>query len=578
MADITCKNCGTIINIKKAQKGVVICPNCEVENECSEQIYEYASELMASAGNELTYKAAAEAFSLIEGYRDADMYRDNCLEQASICFKDATFLRAKTEMMKGDRAGLSFACHLLESISGWKDADEQLGICRMRLEALSANGKNGSADNIYSASNKKFVKKDRRSAENANTLITDQAVKPAAPVDFPVSFDQADIKVPDSGVAKPEMVSNTFPPKKKKLNSIIIASSVAVILIGVLAAVYFVVIAPMLKYDKAIDFINNGEYEEGYAILSELGREDEILDNKKDRAHKFLEEKDFDKAYSLLSEIGEENEITDSILLRVSESVENKNYSDAIKTLTDYSYPTLPEKRYKKAGTLIDEGKFDEAYILLSSNSFDGSESLRASIKHVDIEIKFLGKKKGDIVELGKFELDGNTENGDENITWKIIDETSDSYLVLSESIVDCQMFDGRKENVNWTVSYIRKLLNLGHFPNMFNAREKALILEKNVPAAKNPSYDTEPGEDSACFLFLLSSDEVSRLMPDNSSRKVSGNRFETEPENMNWWLRTPGAVPGSMSYVDLEGNISLEGAPANLPFFIRPAMWVKKP
>ena len=160
MAEITCNNCGTLINIKKASKGIVICPNCEVENDCSEQIYDRAMELMASANNEASYKTAAEAFSLVEGFRDADMYRDNCLEQATICYKDATFLRAKTEMIKGDRAGLSFACHLLESISGWKDADEQLGICKMRLEALSGKERNDS-DAIYNDSNKGFIKKQK---------------------------------------------------------------------------------------------------------------------------------------------------------------------------------------------------------------------------------------------------------------------------------------------------------------------------------------------------------------------------------------------------------------------------------
>ena len=61
MADITCKNCGTVINIMKAQKGVVICPNCEIENDCSEQIYEHASSLMASAGNEVSALAMYNA-------------------------------------------------------------------------------------------------------------------------------------------------------------------------------------------------------------------------------------------------------------------------------------------------------------------------------------------------------------------------------------------------------------------------------------------------------------------------------------------------------------------------------------
>ncbi len=577
MADITCKNCGTLINLKNAQKGVVICPNCEVENDCSEQIYERATELMASANNEVSYKAAAEAFSLIEGYSDADMYRDNCLEQADICFKDATFLRAKTEMMKGDRAGLSFACHLLESISGWKDADEQLGICRMRLEAVSGKEKDNTFDPIYSDSNKGFVKKDRK-AGGSHTRVKNSTDAPAARtyVDFPSLRGVRESEINNEKTAS-EKKQKKSGSGKKKLTKIIIALCVGLILIGALAGAYFIVIEPMLRYDKAVELIENGEYTEGYAILTELGRDDEILSNKKERAHALLEKEDFDKAYALMEETGEEDKIVDNILGRVTPLVAEGKYIDAVKLLEKYKYGSLPEKRYKRAAELVDSAEYNEAYILLNGNSYTGSDEKKNSINNITPEIRFLGRKKGDIVEFGNFEIDGNLENGKEVVVWKIIDETDDAYLLLSESIIDCIQFDGPNENINWTQSYVRKVLNLSHLNGMFGEKEKGAILEKNVVASKNPAYDTDPGTDSISSLFLLSCDEVTRLLTDPSSRIVSSKRYEESPNGLNWWLRTPGATSGNIVYVNQEGNMILEGAPANVPFLIRPALWVKK-
>ncbi|MCR5431394.1 MAG: DUF6273 domain-containing protein [Lachnospiraceae bacterium] len=574
MSDITCKNCGTIININRAQKGIVVCLNCNVENDCSEQIYEYASGLMASAGNEASYRAAAESFASIEGYKDADMYRDNCLEQADICFKDATFLRAKTEMMKGDRAGLSFACHLLESISGWKDADEQLGICKMRLESITSKERDNSVDNIYNNSNRAFVKRDRRI--NSDTRTKSPLDNQTPYIDFPSLRKQREIEFNSSPENNPKKISKKSAPRKKKLTSIIIMSCIGLALIGALIAVYYTVITPMLRYDDAMDMINEGNYSEGYAMLTELGRESEIIDNKKDRADAHIEKEEFDKAYLLWEETGDEDKISESILSRITPIVEEKKYKEAVDLLAKYKYDSLAEKRFNKAEELISNASYDEAYILLSGNTFIGSEAKKDSIKNVSPEIKFLGKKVGDTVDFGSFELDGNTENGKEHLEWKILEIKDDSCLVICDSFIDFLQFNTVNVEINWEQSYCRKILNLSHYQDMFSNKEKELVLEKNVEATKNPSYDTDPGKDCTNYLFLLSCDEFSRLLKDEADRKVSSITYKAQPNGMNWWLRTPGAATGSIVYVNADGEMVLEGAPANLQFCIRPAMWVK--
>ena len=568
MADITCKDCGTIINIKRAKKGVVICPNCDVENDCSEQIYTYASGLMASAGNEVSYKAAAEAFSLIEGYRDADMYRENCLEQASVCFKDATFLRAKTEMMKGDRAGLSFAIHLLESISGWKDADEQLDICKMRLEALAGKGHDGSGDSIYNSSNKGFIKKDRVSLEKGKTRVKNSSDETLSESEKPVIKKS---KVKQSSQIK----ESTDKGAKKKMPAIINASSIGVVLIGALVTVYFLIIAPMLKYDDAIELINSGNFADGYAILTELGKEDDIKNNKHDRAVSHIEKKEYNKAYALFYEIGEEDLIADNIISRVSSSVASSDFSEAVRLLeSNEGILSLPEKRYNAAVKALENGSYDEAYILLANNSYEGSEQKRKAIINVSSDLMLLGKQKGDVIELGALDTDGDEENKADILKWKIIDETDDAYLVLCEDVIDCLPFDYNTNQTSWNSSYVRKMLNLSIYNSAFNKKEQEVILEKSTLPSRNPSYDTDPGKEALNPMFLPGVDELNKLVND---KKVKSKKYEESESGMCWWLRTPGAEPGTVCFVDSDGNINLEGAPANTLLLVRPAMWVKK-
>ncbi len=92
--------------------------------------------------------------------------------------------------------------------------------------------------------------------------------------------------------------------KTKKILSIAIPSVIAVALIIVLLITFII---PTIKYNNALKLIEAKSYDEGYAILTELGdfkdSGDQIKLSKYNRANDLLKDKKYDEAYELFTQI-----------------------------------------------------------------------------------------------------------------------------------------------------------------------------------------------------------------------------------------------------------------------------------
>ncbi len=94
---------------------------------------------MESAYLEYTYQQAAQLFESISEYLDSAALARECREKADIIRKDAILNGAKSKMTGAVISNYENAIKLFESISGWKDADEQIPICQQKIEELKAN-------------------------------------------------------------------------------------------------------------------------------------------------------------------------------------------------------------------------------------------------------------------------------------------------------------------------------------------------------------------------------------------------------------------------------------------------------
>lgn len=103
----------------------------------------------------------------------------------------------------------------------------------------------------------------------------------------------------------------------------------------------------------------------------------------------------------------------------------------------------------------------------------------------------------GDIVYFGRYEQDGNYNNGFEPISWYVIEKEAGKYLLLSQYCLDNRSFNGdidkdaddEFEFYEWEGSAIRKWLNNEFLDNAFSAEEKQKIKEYNHDNIKDTVF-----------------------------------------------------------------------------------------
>ena len=101
-------------------------------------IYKGAVNAMAAADSENEYKAAAEMFKTVPGFKDADSLVEKCLDKAEVCRKDALYNSACSNMTGNIIRNYESAIRKFETISGWKDADEKIYACQKKIEEIKA--------------------------------------------------------------------------------------------------------------------------------------------------------------------------------------------------------------------------------------------------------------------------------------------------------------------------------------------------------------------------------------------------------------------------------------------------------
>lgn len=211
--------------------------------------------------------------------------------------------------------------------------------------------------------------------------------------------------------------------------------------------------------------------------------------------------------------------------------------------------------------------------------------------------------KVGDTVTLGTYDLNNNSEDGNEVLTWRVLAIENGKALVIADLCVDAANYNAGKESVTWETSDIRAWLNSGDasfYATSFDETEKGYILLSELENKDSSAHDVEGGNDTEDYLFLLSFEEVEEYFEDDAARiaKASAkavanggqcfdsrtkSEAEASPElaedymALTWWLRSPGNSEEKAATVHYFGEPNPMGARADLAVKgVRPAMWVK--
>lgn len=212
----------------------------------------------------------------------------------------------------------------------------------------------------------------------------------------------------------------------------------------------------------------------------------------------------------------------------------------------------------------------------------------------------------GDIVQVGTYEQDGDTETEDP-IYWDVLDKDADSILLISHDVIGYQRFSDSYNCVVWEDSQIRTWLNEEFYTDAFDKETQARIKESVL---KNPSIAGyvigadesiwESRGDTTDRIFLLSWKEMEKYyghkLPKAEAllckpskavlqryEEIEQQRIrekvpfaESAPdvtEGISWMLRSTGKSQNQISIIRGDGYYSQ--CMADYYQGVRPAMWI---
>lgn len=437
------------------------------EVQHNEQLYAEAMACMTAASDEEAYRNAAQKFYSLGSYKDASAHREQCMQRADRIRadrmqreetkrKEDIYSRAEKCMRLGTVEGCNSAIRLYESIPGFRSSAAQISECRRKIEDLEAK-------------------------EAARQVAVEKA-------------------------------------KKKAKKIAIIAAPIVCVCIAFVIVLNVVIIPKQeysKKYSEAMEMIESGDYEAGYAILEELGENETIQSNKYDRAVKCIETGEYQAAYILL------------------DGLEYKDSTEKFQSIK----PLLLAKA--KPGDTVFLGTYEQ-----DNNTSNGKE---------DIAWLVLEVKDGKALVVSKYALDCkqyNTSNTD--VTW----ETCTLRKWLNNDFINAAFSSYEKAMIPTVTVSADK--NPDYSANPGNATQDQVFLLSITEANK-----------------YFNSTGARQCEPTDYA--VANGSWESDSGNFCWWwLRSPGVTQDSAAYVYSGGDVIESGNAVDIgTSAVRPAMWI---
>ena len=297
--------------------------------------------------------------------------------------------------------------------------------------------------------------------------------------------------------------------KSKKRIIVPIAAALAVVLVAGGALAAWLYLLPLTQYNKAVDLINEKKFDEGLAILEELGDFSDAPEQYKTGLYvkglNYLSENDFDNSQAIFEELGD----------------------------------------------------------------FKDSQELLSTIdsRRVTQEIRAIAAAQvGDIVTFGKYETDGNENNGEEALTWLVLSNRDDLVTLITEKSIAGMRYNFKAEETNWADCSLRAWLNGTFYTAAFEMAESDFICKNYITTPTNPDFPSPSGDATVDKVYLLSLNEALSYFSSITDRKLKctdasyAMTYTDGNDYCCWWLRTPGAQLSSAAGVDTTGQVMSVG------------------
>lgn len=403
-------------------------------------------------------------------------------------------------IMKSAAAQKAFlkGAELFKSISGFRDADALAAQCLEKAEGCRK-------DALYTYAKSRMTGWNTASCEEAIAIFkTIPGWRDADSQMYACQKRIEEIK------AKNE--------KNEKQLKRVVAITVPIICVCIaFVIVLTTVIIPQLKYNKAMNLLESGDYDCAYSLLEEIDDNETIVASKYDRAIKCIDSGDYESAYILLKDI---------------------SYKDSKEKCADIKTKYNQILMRKAAvGDKITFGTYEQDNV--TSN---GAE---------DIEWLVLAKENNKILVISDKALDRQLyDNAD--VTW----ENCSLRKWLNDSFLNAAFSEEERALIQSTTVSAYKNPRYSTDPGNYTT-DKVFLLSINE-AEK-----------------YFNSDEARKCAP-TAYAKARGALTSVGDAKTWWWLRSPGRSQKYAAIVSIGGWVYYRGYGVNYDnVSVRPALWI---
>ncbi len=383
------------------------------------------------------------------------------------------------------------------------------------------------------------------------------------------------------------------------------------------------------NYQQAITLMNSADYDAAEAAFIALGDYEDsqalLIENTYRHGKAFMEQGLYIDAIDYFKLAGDYQDsqalITESKYQYANNLAANGDLlssEEIYNELADYkdSASKLTEVRYQRADNLVQDSIYDEAIVIytilgdqdkIRETEYKNAESLFAAGYVIDAYYKFkdLGEYQnanlkakeirqnsiqemkrdmvfsyGNTIIFGRYEQDGNTDNGPEPLEWIVLGRTDRAVFVTTKYAIDCLRYQDPKENITWEYSQIRAWLNNVFYNKAFTPSERESIRNTAVSnTVGDGKYNTESGNNTFDCVYLLSYYEVSNYFKNDEERKLISTevarRNGAHYPNCYWMTRSPGVARDQIMAVKNGGQTDYSTVVNDSHLGIRPAMWL---
>ena len=188
--------------------------------------------------------------------------------------------------------------------------------------------------------------------------------------------------------------------------------------------------------------------------------------------------------------------------------------------------------------------------------------------------------KNGDvIIENTKYHKTEKDYFKYEPIKWRVLQSENGEAFLLSDVILDKQLYNENDKYVTWEKSSLRAWLNKKFIKRAFIDEEREKINITEIVNQDNPVDGTEGGNNTFDKIFLLSLSEVSEQQDgekygflDDEIRACGKSDFSKT--GSWWWLRSPGSYSLDAAEVNDDGWVGRNGSRVDSSYGgVRPAL-----